>query len=51
MRKLESHYRQENGVYLIEIGLNNIDQIWWNDRQDFTRRIIYRRLGSNVATD
>jgi hypothetical protein len=28
MRKLESHYRQENGVYLIEIGLNNIDQIF-----------------------
>jgi hypothetical protein len=28
MRKLESHYRQENGFYLIEIRLNKIDQIF-----------------------
>lgn len=28
MRKLESHYRQEHGCYLIEIRLSNINQIF-----------------------
>jgi hypothetical protein len=43
MRKLESHYRQENGFYLIEIRLDKIDQIFNSlDPSPFIEREIDR---------
>jgi hypothetical protein len=50
MRKLESHYRQENGVYLIEIGLNNIDQIFNSlDPSPFIERELDRNAQNYIV--
>jgi hypothetical protein len=50
MRKLESHYRQESGVYLIEIGLNNIDRIFNSlDPTPFIEREIDRNAKNYIV--
>jgi hypothetical protein len=50
MRKLESHYRQENGFYLIEIRLNKIDQIFNSlDPSPFIEREIDRNAKNYIV--
>jgi hypothetical protein len=50
MRKLESHYRQENGFYLIEIRLNKIDQIFNSlDPLPFIEREIDRNAKNYIV--
>jgi hypothetical protein len=50
MRKIESHYRQENGFYLIEIRLNKIDQIFNSlDPSPFIEREIDRNAKSYIV--
>jgi hypothetical protein len=50
MRKLESHYRQKNGFYLIEIRLNKIDQIFTSlDPSPFIEREIDRNAKTYIV--
>lgn len=50
MRKLESHYRQENGFYLIEIRLNKLDQIFNSlDPSPFIEREIDRNAKNYIV--
>ena len=49
MRRLESHYRQENGFYLIEIGLNNINQLFNSlDPSPFIKREIEHNIKNYI---